>query len=74
MSLLARISGFKNYAVDSEAKDVEVPDPPNDSISSLSFSGAGELLAAGSWNNEVCSGLNTFYFRAYVFSFRIKSL
>lgn len=36
-----------------DVKDVEVSDPPSDSISSLSFSGAGEFLAVGSWNNEV---------------------
>ncbi|OCB89411.1 WD40 repeat-like protein [Sanghuangporus baumii] len=36
-----------------EPKDVEVSDPPNDSISSVSFSTAGEYLAVGSWNNEV---------------------
>ncbi|KAL5486207.1 GLE2_2 [Sanghuangporus weigelae] len=36
-----------------DAVDIEVPDAPNDSISSLAFSSAGEFLAAGSWNNEV---------------------
>ncbi|KAH8112004.1 WD40 repeat-like protein [Phellopilus nigrolimitatus] len=36
-----------------EPKDVEVSDPPSDSISSLAFSSAGEYLAVGSWNNEV---------------------
>ncbi|KAI5119654.1 hypothetical protein M0805_007745 [Coniferiporia weirii] len=35
------------------AKDIEVSDPPGDSISSLAFSSAGEYLAVGSWNNEV---------------------
>ncbi|KLO17102.1 WD40 repeat-like protein [Schizopora paradoxa] len=34
-------------------KDVEVTDPPTDSISSISFSSAAEFLAVGSWNNEV---------------------
>ena len=34
-------------------KDVEVSDPPSDSISSLSFSSAGEFMAVGSLNNEV---------------------
>lgn len=34
-------------------KDVEVSDPPSDSISSVAFSTAGEYLAVGSWNNEV---------------------
>ncbi|KAL4268809.1 WD40/YVTN repeat-like-containing domain superfamily protein [Pleurotus pulmonarius] len=34
-------------------KDVEVADPPSDSISSLSFSGQADYLAAGSWDNNV---------------------
>ncbi|EIN04812.1 Poly(A)+ RNA export protein [Punctularia strigosozonata HHB-11173 SS5] len=33
--------------------DIEVADPPTDSISSLAFSGAGEFLAVGSWDNNV---------------------
>jgi len=36
-----------------EPKDIEVSDPPADSISSISFSSAGEYLAAGSWDNSV---------------------
>ena len=36
-----------------EPKDVEVSNPPGDSISSLAFSTAGEYMAVGSWNNEV---------------------
>lgn len=36
-----------------EPKDIEVSDPPSDSISSISFSTAGEFLAVASWNNEV---------------------
>lgn len=38
-----------------EPKDIEVSDPPSDSISSISFSTAGEFLAVASWNNEVCA-------------------
>lgn len=38
-----------------DPKDIEVSDPPSDSISSMSFSTAGEYLAVGSWNNEVRS-------------------
>ena len=34
-------------------KDVEVSEPPGDSISSLSFSPVADFLAVGSWNNEV---------------------
>lgn len=34
-------------------KDVEVADPPPDSISSLSFSPQADYLAAGSWDNNV---------------------
>ena len=34
-------------------KDVEVVDPPPDSISSLSFSPLADYLAVGSWDNNV---------------------
>lgn len=34
-------------------KDVEVPEPPTDSISSLSFSPVADYLAVGSWDNSV---------------------
>mmetsp|Transcript_16791 Transcript_16791/g.23359 ORF Transcript_16791/g.23359 Transcript_16791/m.23359 type:complete len:329 (-) Transcript_16791:43-1029(-) len=34
-------------------KDIEVPSPPNDSISSLAFSPKGNFLVAGSWDNQV---------------------
>lgn len=34
-------------------KDVEVADPPTDSISSLSFSSQADYLAVGSWDNSV---------------------
>ncbi|KAF4571494.1 hypothetical protein EYR36_008832 [Pleurotus pulmonarius] len=34
-------------------RDVEVPQPPSDSISSMSFSGRADYLAAGSWDNSV---------------------
>ena len=34
-------------------KDVEVADPPPDSISSLSFSPQADYLAVGSWDNNV---------------------
>ena len=35
------------------AKDLEVTDPPPDSISSLSWSPQADFLAAGSWDNNV---------------------
>ncbi|KAL0954534.1 hypothetical protein HGRIS_003501 [Hohenbuehelia grisea] len=34
-------------------KDIEVSEPPSDSISSLSFSGQADYLAVGSWDNNV---------------------
>jgi len=34
-------------------KDVEVAQPPNDSVSCLSFSPKGNFLVAGSWDNQV---------------------
>ncbi|KAJ7719380.1 WD40-repeat-containing domain protein [Mycena metata] len=34
-------------------KDIEMDNPPTDSISSLSFSGQADYLAVGSWDNSV---------------------
>jgi len=34
-------------------KDIEVADPPSDSISSIAFSSQADYLAAGSWDNNV---------------------
>jgi mRNA export factor len=34
-------------------KDIEVAEPPTDSISSLSFSSQADYLAVGSWDNSV---------------------
>ena len=34
-------------------KDIEVADPPTDSISSLAFSPQADYLAVGSWDNNV---------------------
>ena len=34
-------------------KDIEVSDPPTDSISSLAFSPTADYLAVGSWDNNV---------------------
>lgn len=41
-----------------EVKDVELVDPPGDSISCLDFSPTADYLAVGSWNNEVSDGAN----------------
>jgi mRNA export factor len=35
------------------SSDYEVPNPPNDSISSLCWSPTHNILAASSWDNEV---------------------
>lgn len=40
-----------------DVKDVELVDPPNDSISCLDFSPTADYLAVGSWNNEVSKTL-----------------
>lgn len=45
-------------------KDVEVADPPPDSISSLSFCPVADFLAVGSWDNNVSFLL--FYSFTYV--------
>lgn len=45
-------------------KDLEVAEPPTDSISSLAFSPQAEYLAVGSWDNNVC--LLAFYDRHVV--------
>ena len=37
----------------SSDKDVEVADPPTDSISSISFSSQADYMAVGSWDNSV---------------------
>jgi len=36
-------------------KDIEVADPPPDSISSVAFSPQADYLAVGSWDNNVIS-------------------
>lgn len=39
-------------------KDIEVPEAPTDSISSLAFSPAADYLAVGSWDNNVSRFIN----------------
>ncbi|CAA7267083.1 unnamed protein product [Cyclocybe aegerita] len=46
------VGGTANTSSAAE-KDVEVVEPPSDSISSLSFSGQADYLAVGSWDNSV---------------------
>ena len=63
-----RLNTSSAISVDSiSEKDVEfeVAGPPNDSISSLAFSNAGDFLAAGSWNNEVRFFVVLFYSRDF---------
>jgi mRNA export factor len=36
-------------------KDIEVAEPPTDSISSISFSSQADYMAVGSWDNSVRS-------------------
>lgn len=42
-------------ATTGDVKDVELVDPPGDSISCLDFSPTADYLAVGGWNNEVSS-------------------
>jgi len=37
-------------------KDIEVVNPPPDSISCLAFSPVADFLAVGSWDNNVSQG------------------
>jgi WD40 repeat protein len=51
------VMSFFNTATSTTAalsdKDIEVADPPPDSISSLTFSPQADYLAVGSWDNNV---------------------
>lgn len=49
--------GTTATAATTEVKDVELVDPPNDSISCLDFSPTADYLAVGSWNNEASKTL-----------------
>ncbi|KAJ7017512.1 WD40-repeat-containing domain protein [Mycena alexandri] len=46
-------SGLNTGTAAAAEKDIEMGDPPTDSISSLSFSGQADYLAVGSWDNSV---------------------
>ena len=50
MSLFGRTAA---PATTPASKDIEVSNPPGDSISAVSFSSAADYLAVASWNNEV---------------------
>lgn len=42
-----------SFAPPQTDRDAEVANPPTDSISSMAFSPTADLLAVGSWSNEV---------------------
>ncbi|KAI9676741.1 MAG: RNA export factor gle2 [Trizodia sp. TS-e1964] len=49
----ATATAAANAATGDLSKDIEVKDPPDDSISDISFCPQAELLAVGSWDNKV---------------------
>ncbi|KAI0787859.1 Poly(A)+ RNA export protein [Fomes fomentarius] len=49
----ASTSGTMGSASTAVEKDIEVADPPADSISSMAFSPSADYLAVGSWDNNV---------------------
>ena len=55
------MSFFQNSTSNQADKDIEIPDPPTDSISCMSFSGTADFLAAGSWDNNVCTELHLWF-------------
>ncbi|KAJ7911494.1 WD40-repeat-containing domain protein [Mycena leptocephala] len=50
---MAFFSSSNASGVNAVQKDVEIADPPGDSISSLAFSKQADFLAVGSWDNSV---------------------
>jgi mRNA export factor len=52
---MAFFSSSNASGVNAVQKDVEIADPPGDSISSLAFSKQADFLAVGSWDNSVRS-------------------
>ena len=50
-------------------KDVEMGDPPTDSISSMAFSPQADYLSVGSWDNSVCSRFLACAMACQVFTF-----
>lgn len=53
MAFFAGGSNAANVSSTAPDKDIEVADPPPESISSLGFSPVADYLAAGSWDNNV---------------------
>lgn len=53
MSLFGSSSAFGAAAAPAADKDIEIPQPPEDSISSIEFSPTADYLAVGSWDNNV---------------------
>lgn len=56
MSFFGANNNTANTATSTTAaaeKDIEVADPPTDSISSVAFSPTADYLAVGSWDNSV---------------------
>ncbi|KIW05102.1 uncharacterized protein PV09_03659 [Verruconis gallopava] len=52
MAFLSGSSSTTNPTQGDLKNDVEVSEPPNDSISDIAWSSAADLLAVSSWNNE----------------------
>jgi mRNA export factor len=53
MSFFSNASSSTAVNTSTADKDIEVADPPTDSISTLSFSPQADYLAVGSWDNNV---------------------
>ena len=55
MAFFAQGAAAATTAASNADKDIEVSDPPTDSISCLGFSNAtaGDYLAVGAWDNNV---------------------
>lgn len=53
MSFFSTASTAGSSVASATDKDIEVADPPTDSISSLAWSPQADFLAAGSWDNNV---------------------
>lgn len=55
MAFFGQAAAAATTTTSSADKDIEVSDPPADSVSCLSFSNAtaGDYLAVGAWDNNV---------------------
>jgi len=58
MSIFGSSSAF-GAAAPAADKDIEIPQPPEDSISSIEFCPTADYLAVGSWDNNVRPSLRT---------------